>query len=403
MGKIGRNDPCPCGSGKKYKQCCQDTPTAQPADDLWHKLRAIDDQLTHQLLTHAKRLYGYEGLADAWEEFSGGDLGAFVPDSPHNQAFSPWYLYTWMPDTAESANDRADTLTIAQSYLETHRKRLSEMERRLITVVAHQPYSFYEVMACEPGQGFRLRDLLLANEVDVVEHSGAKLAHPGDMVFARVIQFDHVGLMMGCGASLIPPASKPAIIHLRRIIRSQDGALSVEDLHAWDRAIREVYFAIDAQLHRPPELRNTAGDPLCMHELYFEIDSPQYAFDQLKGLAWHVDEAELLHEAELDANGQVRVVEFPWLQSGNAQGAERAQTVLGHIRIAGHQLIASVHSTNRADRIKREIAHRLDNHVRYKATAMQSLTSMLYDAKSRPRRKEEEAIARFNAQPEVQK
>jgi uncharacterized protein YecA (UPF0149 family) len=20
--KIGRNDPCPCGSGKKYKKCC---------------------------------------------------------------------------------------------------------------------------------------------------------------------------------------------------------------------------------------------------------------------------------------------------------------------------------------------------------------------------------------------
>lgn len=22
MSKAGRNDPCPCGSGKKYKQCC---------------------------------------------------------------------------------------------------------------------------------------------------------------------------------------------------------------------------------------------------------------------------------------------------------------------------------------------------------------------------------------------
>ena len=21
-GKVGRNDPCPCNSGKKYKQCC---------------------------------------------------------------------------------------------------------------------------------------------------------------------------------------------------------------------------------------------------------------------------------------------------------------------------------------------------------------------------------------------
>jgi SEC-C motif len=25
--KIGRNDPCPCGSGKKYKQCCLSTAT----------------------------------------------------------------------------------------------------------------------------------------------------------------------------------------------------------------------------------------------------------------------------------------------------------------------------------------------------------------------------------------
>jgi uncharacterized protein len=25
MPKIGRNDPCPCGSGKKFKQCCGKT------------------------------------------------------------------------------------------------------------------------------------------------------------------------------------------------------------------------------------------------------------------------------------------------------------------------------------------------------------------------------------------
>jgi len=22
MAKVGRNEPCPCGSGKKYKKCC---------------------------------------------------------------------------------------------------------------------------------------------------------------------------------------------------------------------------------------------------------------------------------------------------------------------------------------------------------------------------------------------
>lgn len=25
MEKVGRNDPCPCGSGKKYKKCCEIT------------------------------------------------------------------------------------------------------------------------------------------------------------------------------------------------------------------------------------------------------------------------------------------------------------------------------------------------------------------------------------------
>jgi uncharacterized protein len=25
--KVGRNDPCPCGSGKKFKQCCRKAPT----------------------------------------------------------------------------------------------------------------------------------------------------------------------------------------------------------------------------------------------------------------------------------------------------------------------------------------------------------------------------------------
>jgi hypothetical protein len=39
MAKIGRNEPCPCGSGKKYKRCCQalvvqtPPPTAARRDD----------------------------------------------------------------------------------------------------------------------------------------------------------------------------------------------------------------------------------------------------------------------------------------------------------------------------------------------------------------------------------
>ena len=47
--KVGRNDPCPCGSGRKYKHCCQakdasagsPAATSSPSLDLRQKLRAL--------------------------------------------------------------------------------------------------------------------------------------------------------------------------------------------------------------------------------------------------------------------------------------------------------------------------------------------------------------------------
>jgi hypothetical protein len=33
MNKVGRNDPCPCGSGKKFKKCCLDKPF-EPSPEL---------------------------------------------------------------------------------------------------------------------------------------------------------------------------------------------------------------------------------------------------------------------------------------------------------------------------------------------------------------------------------
>jgi hypothetical protein len=31
---VGRNDPCPCGSGKKYKRCCLDKDRMSKVGDL---------------------------------------------------------------------------------------------------------------------------------------------------------------------------------------------------------------------------------------------------------------------------------------------------------------------------------------------------------------------------------
>ena len=44
MAKIGRNQPCPCGSGKKYKRCC------------WHRDRAAHVPTTPAVSPHGYHL-----------------------------------------------------------------------------------------------------------------------------------------------------------------------------------------------------------------------------------------------------------------------------------------------------------------------------------------------------------
>jgi SEC-C motif-containing protein len=51
-----RNDPCPCGSGRKYKKCCG-APAAAPVSPAqpWHDL---DDRLTKELSDYGRRRFG---------------------------------------------------------------------------------------------------------------------------------------------------------------------------------------------------------------------------------------------------------------------------------------------------------------------------------------------------------
>ncbi|MBE0511302.1 MAG: SEC-C domain-containing protein, partial [Gammaproteobacteria bacterium] len=60
--KIGRNDPCPCGSGKKYKQCC-----LQTDQQSFNPAREINEEL-HQLL-EGKQLNSLEAMQAEAERF----------------------------------------------------------------------------------------------------------------------------------------------------------------------------------------------------------------------------------------------------------------------------------------------------------------------------------------------
>ncbi|MFW6083681.1 MAG: SEC-C metal-binding domain-containing protein [Gemmatimonadota bacterium] len=57
----GRNDPCPCGSGKKYKQCCQGKGSVAPTSTSKTALIAIGVVLIVGLVLVGISLFGGSG------------------------------------------------------------------------------------------------------------------------------------------------------------------------------------------------------------------------------------------------------------------------------------------------------------------------------------------------------
>jgi hypothetical protein len=70
--KTGRNDPCPCGSGKKYKHCCLNAGSVQadpPVDLTWRRLRELLDGYPTKMLRFITEAYGPLAVHEAWNEF----------------------------------------------------------------------------------------------------------------------------------------------------------------------------------------------------------------------------------------------------------------------------------------------------------------------------------------------
>jgi hypothetical protein len=82
---LGRNDPCPCGSGKKYKHCCLNAGTAQaaaPADLNWRRMRGLLDGFPDEMLRFTAQAYGPPAVHEAWDEFTGLDTLEFDSNTP---------------------------------------------------------------------------------------------------------------------------------------------------------------------------------------------------------------------------------------------------------------------------------------------------------------------------------
>ncbi len=66
--KIGRNDPCPCGSGQKYKKCCLGKEVVSSEALNYRRLSEAHDQLVDRLVAYAARTFGEEAVHAAMHD-----------------------------------------------------------------------------------------------------------------------------------------------------------------------------------------------------------------------------------------------------------------------------------------------------------------------------------------------
>lgn len=383
--KIGRNAPCPCGSGKKYKKCCLNK-DKKPVDLLWRRLGDAHDRLADDLAEYMQTSLDELILPVAMDEFmlwpEEEELGERM--AGHEPFFFPWLFFNWVydPDDPDIDIDIPANRTIAEMYAEKRGKHLDSLQRQLIDATTRQPFSFHEVVSCKPGQGYRLRDILTGTETDVMEKMGSENARPGSMMIARIVQVEHVAMLVGCGTTVIPPGMKPRIIDLRRMIESENDLVSSEVLRAYDFEIRDLYLEIHQHLNAPLQLQNTDGDPLLYHTLYYDIDDPEKAFEELSGLSVMDTPAEIRETATLGKEGQIVEVEIPWSRRGYKKNRALKSTLLGRLMIQGTALSVEVNSESRARVIRKEIKKRLGRRARYKTTKIQSPEAMMENATS---------------------
>jgi hypothetical protein len=372
--KTGRNDPCPCGSGRKYKQCCLKDVVASE-ESPWSQQRDASGWLVQQMLNFARQKFAKDLLA-AWSDFNQDDSPAPIEEDPEEgQIFVPYLLFDWDPEPRSRRRPPVAGL-IAQSYLLKMGSRLPELERLILEQAMTQPLSFYEVVRCDPGEGMVLRDVLIGGEVEVIERTASRMMRPGDVGYGQICELPEVTTLGRLAPLCIPPNRKAAIVGLREKLRKkivkQNRGLTAADLIRYRDDIRTVYLDVRDAMRTPPRLTNTDGDPLVLHTLTFRAGSAHAAFEALAPLARGIPKKELLQAAKFGHDGTLLSVELPWQKQGNRIHKDWENTLLGHISISGRSLIADVNSEKRAERVRREIERRMGILVVHQKTVTQT-------------------------------
>ena len=186
---IGRNDPCPCGSGMKYKKCCLSKAYVEKGEG---KEDAVREKVVQDLLKFFNENFA-DSLADARDIF----WSDFVPEKHLDDETLPLAdINFWEWVVHDYLIDEEDEKTLIDLYMESGSK-ISINEHRVLSMMKNSVISLYEVQEVFPDKGLLLKDLLLGGEYDVREKAATKSVRKWDIFATRLLYVDGIYIMSG--------------------------------------------------------------------------------------------------------------------------------------------------------------------------------------------------------------
>jgi hypothetical protein len=364
--ETGRNDPCPCGSGKKYKKCCLSATYIETGKEESVRARLVQDLLRFFKRNFEDRLD--DGYFIFWDEF--------IPEEHLDDAtlhlaeinFWEWVVYDYVIDEKNGK-------TLIDLYM-GHNRKLSLDEHRILTLMKNSVISLYEVQEVFSEKGLLLKDLLLGGEYDVKEKAATRSLRKWDIFAARLSHIDGSYIMSG---SVYPYSLKRKEMILEEInTEFEDYRIDYPDATLDEflkRNSENFNFYWYDLIQNPPALKlaTTSCEPFLFSKAFFEIKDEQAVIDGLQKIKGF----------EQDKDG------FVWFDKRDKQGSA---TILGNIEIKEKKLILECNSKKRLERGKKLILEHTCGTLTHKVDSFQDPIQALKTFKEKPQKQVEDEI-----------
>jgi hypothetical protein len=358
---VGRNDPCPCGSGRKYKKCCllAHESAARPAA----ARAAARDRALLALGRWVQRGELDEVRDDAFHFFGGGEVRPDEdPAADEEEKFFSYYCFDHV---------LPDGRCVADMFLERAGHRLDPEERKAVERMIAARLRPYQVVEVVLDEGLRLLDLSTEERLFVSERSATHQLHQWDLLAARVTRFEDGRRELDGGVYVFPVPLKDKLLGLLRrghkAVRRKAPTADDDLIWRMSAPLIHAFWLARVVFAAPPKVVTAEGDPM-----------------EFGRVAYDVLDAQALRAA-LEAHPEIDSDETDsWVWFEDVQGQDFERRSLGHLRLEDDRLTLEVTSRPRAERLRRLLQDATGAALRHRSTRFESVEKAMARHRKRP-------------------